>query len=99
MEILRNTDHESLVLWYSLVLVPPLPGNFKGGFDCLCSSIHRQDHVEVEILCDELCESREDIVVEGSRAQSECGSLLGQCLDQLWMAMALIDSRVCGQEV
>ena len=99
VEILGSSKYQCLSLWDTLHFVCPLPRNLDSGLDSLCSGVHWQNHVISKHLLDLLCPLGEDIVVEGARGEGEARSLLGQCLDQLGVAMALIDSTICGETV
>ena len=99
VKVLCHTQYQRLVLRDLLRLVSPLPCDLDGRLDCLGTGVHGEDHLETEKLCDKLGEFGEDIVVEGSRAQGQSGSLLSQSLDELRVAMTLIDGTICGEEV
>ena len=55
---------------------------------------HGQHHVEAEHARHELGEAREHVVVECAAAQCEALRLVGQGLDQLGVAVALVDGGV-----
>ncbi len=99
MKVLRDTQHDSLVLRDTFNLIPPLPRNLNRRLDRLSAGIHRQDHIKAEELGDELGEAGEDVVVEGARRQRQPAGLFGQGLDQLRVAVALVDGAVGRQEV
>ena len=99
VEVVLDAEDNGLVWRDALDLVPPLAGNLDTGLDGLSTGVHGQDHVVAEILGDELGELGEDIVVEGPGAESEGCGLLGQGLDELRVAVALVDGGVGGQEV
>ncbi len=99
MEVFGDTEHHGLVLRDALDLVAPLARNLDGRLDRFRARVHRQDHLEPEQFRHELCESGEHIVVEGAAAERQPRGLLGQDLDQLGMAVALVDCAVRRQEV
>lgn len=68
MEVFRNAENQGFSLRDIFRLVSPFAGDLDGGFDGFGASVHGHDHVKVEILCDELGEAGEDIIVECSRA-------------------------------
>ena len=57
VEVLGNTQHERLVFGDLLGLVAPLACNLNAGFDRLGARVHREDHVESEILQTRLARS------------------------------------------
>lgn len=99
VEVVLSTQNHRLVLRDTLDLVPPFAGDLDAGLDGFGAGVHGQDHVVAEELGDELGEAREDIVVEGARAESQTGGLVAERGDQLGMAMALVDGGVGRQEV
>ena len=99
MKVVLHTEDDRLVLRNALDLVSPLAGDLDAGLDCLRAGVHGQYHVKAEELGDELGETREDIVVEGARAEGQARGLFTESGNQLGMAVALVDSRVGGQEV
>ena len=99
MEVVLGTQDDRLVLRNTLHLVSPLPGDLDTGFDSLRTRVHGQNHIETEEFSDKLGEAWEDIVIEGTRAQSDPGRLFHESGHQFRVAVALVDRRVCGQEV
>lgn len=99
VEVILSTQDDSLVLGNALDLVTPLAGDLDASLDRLGTSVHGHNHVEAEVAGDELGKAREDIIVESAGAQSEAGSLVNQSLDQLGVAVALVDGGVGGEEV
>ena len=99
MEILFYRKYQGLVLRNTLDLVSPLARNLHCGLNSLSTSVHGQDHVESEQLGGVLSEPREHIVVERTTAEGQSRSLLSQSLDELRVAVALVDGAVCGKEV
>jgi hypothetical protein len=71
VEVLTHTENKGFVLGDAFRLVTPFSGDLDGGLDGLGTSVHGQNHVEVEILCDELGEPGEHIVVKCPRAECE----------------------------
>lgn len=67
MEIISRAEDQSLALWDSLAHVSPFARQLDGGFDSLCTGIHRQHHVVTKHLRDLLGEPAEDRVVECAR--------------------------------
>nr|POE63625.1 hypothetical protein CFP56_04528 [Quercus suber] len=99
VEVLLQTKDPRLVRRDALDLVCPFPRNLDGRLDRFRASVHGQHHLEPCHGRDLLGKLGEDIVVEGSTAQGQAGGLLGQGLDQLGVAMALVDGRVGGEKV
>lgn len=99
MEVLLYGEDQSLVLRNALDLVTPLARNLDCCLDCLRSSVHWEDHVKAKELGRVLSEAWEHIVVECPTAEGQSRCLLGQCLDELGVAVALVHGAVCGEEV
>lgn len=99
MEVVDGGKDQRLVLLDALDLVSPLAGNLNGSLDGLGAGVHGQDHVVAEHGADLLSPLGEDIIVESARAESETAGLLGDNLDELRVAMALVDGAVGGEEV
>lgn len=99
MEVLRSSKDESLIGRDTLDLVSPLAGELDGRLDSLSTSVHGQNHVVAKHLVDLLSPLGEDIVVEGAGAEGQTAGLLGEGLDELGVAVALVDGAVGGQEV
>lgn len=71
MEVLRYTQDQGFIFWDAFSLVSPFPCDFYSCFDCFGPSVHWQDHIESEELGNKFGKLREDIVIEGSRAQCQ----------------------------
>lgn len=99
MKVVGDTKDESAALRHALDLVSPLAGDLDGGLDGLGPRVHGQDHVVAKDLPDLGGPDGKDIVVEGARAECQTGGLLGQGLDQLRVAVALVDGAVGREEV
>jgi hypothetical protein len=99
VEVLLNREDQSLVLRDSLDFVSPLARNLDCGLNSLSTSVHRQNHVEAKELCGILCEAWEHIVIECATAESQPRSLLCEGLDELGVAVALVDRAVRREEV
>ena len=99
MEVLGNTKDPGLLLGNTLDFVSPLASDLDGSLNSLSASAHGQNHVVAKDAADLLGPLWEDIVVESSGAKCQSTSLLGQGLDELGVAVALIDSAVSGEEV
>jgi hypothetical protein len=99
MEVLLDGEDQGLVLWNAFDLVSPLARDLDRRLDRLRARVHGQDHVEAEQLGGILGEAREDIVVEGSTAERQPRRLFSQGLDELGVAVALVDGAVGGEEV
>ena len=99
MEVVLGAEDQSLALLDALDLVRPLPGNLDGRLDCLGASVHRQHHIIPKHLLHLLGPLGKDIVVERARAEGQSARLLGERLDELRVAMPLVDGAVGGEEV
>lgn len=99
MKVLRHRQDQGLVLGNALCLVAPLSRNLDGRLDGLCARVHGQDHVEAKRLGDDLGKARKDIIVKGSRAQGQGAGLVDEGLDELGVAVALVDGAVGRQKV
>jgi hypothetical protein len=99
VEVLSHREDQSLILRYSLDLVAPLARDLDRSLHRLGSRVHGQDHVEAKQLGSILGEAGEHIVVECSAAECQARCLLSQSLDKLRVAVALVYSAVCREEV
>lgn len=99
MEVVRDGKDEGLVLLNALDLVSPLAGNLDGGLGGLGASVHGQNHVVAKDIADLFSPLGEDVIVESAGAESENGGLLGQGLDELGVAVTLVDGAVGGEKV
>lgn len=99
MEVLLHGENQCLVLWNTLYFVTPLSRNLHRRLHSLSSRVHGQDHVESEEFGGILGEAWEYIVVECAATEGQSRSLLGEGLDELGVAMALIHGAVRGEEV
>lgn len=99
MEVVLDTKDPSLVLRNTLGLVRPLASDLDGSLDSFGASAHGEHHVVAKDVADLLSPLGEDIVVESSRAQGQAAGLLRQSLDELGVAVALVDGAVGGKEV
>ena len=86
---MRNTLH----------FVAPFSCNFDGSLYRFRSSVHRKNHIVTEHFGDKFSKSREDIVIESSATESQSLSLLGQNLDEFWVAVTLVHGRVCRKKI
>lgn len=78
MEVVLYTQDKSLVLGDSLHLIAPLASDLDSGLDGLRASVHGQDHVETKVAGDELGKTREDVIVERTRAKGNTRGLVDQ---------------------
>lgn len=99
MEVLLGSKDQSLMSRDALDLVCPLPGNLDSGLDGLRAGVHGESHVVAEHGVDLFGPLGEHIVVEGAGAEGEPAGLLGEGLDELGVAVALVDSTVGGEEI
>jgi len=99
VEVLLHGEYQRLAIRNALLLVAPFPRDLDRSLNRFRACVHRQHHFKPEHLRNSLCKAREDIVVERSRAQRESRGLIHQRLNQLRMAMSLVDGTVGGQEV
>jgi len=99
VEVVGGAKDEGLALLDALDLVGPLAGDLDGRLDGLGARVHGQHHVEAEQAADLLGPDGEHVVVEGARAQRQPAGLFGEGLDQLRVAVALVDGAVGREEV
>lgn len=99
VEVVSNAEDEGLAGLNPLDLVCPLTGNLDGGLGSLSTSVHGQRHVVAKDITDLLGPSGEDIVVESAGAEGQAAGLLNKDLDELGVAVALVDGTVGRQEV
>jgi len=99
MEVLLHRKDQCLILRNALDFVTPLARNLNGRLHRLGARVHGKYHVEAEELGGIFGEAGEDIIVEGATAERQPRCLLGQGLDELGVAVALVDGTVGGEEV
>lgn len=99
MKVLGDAEDQGLALLNALDLVCPLAGNLDGRLGGLGTGVHGQHHVVAEDVADLFGPLGEDIVVEGARAQGQARGLVDESLDELGVAVALVDGAVGRQEV
>ena len=99
VEVTLCTKDDGLVLRNVLFHVPPSSGELQRGLDGLCTGVHGQNGFEAEKLGDELGEFCVHVIVERSGGQSQSLRLLGQGLDDVRMAVTLVDGGVGTEEV
>lgn len=71
MEVLRYTQDQGFILRNAFRLISPLSCDLYGCLDCFGPGIHWQDHIESEEFGHKFGKFREDIIIEGSRAQRQ----------------------------
>lgn len=76
MEVLRYAEDHCLILRDALDFVSPFSCDLDSCLHGFCTSVHWEEHIVAEHFGHEFGEPREDIVVEGSAAQSQTLSLL-----------------------
>lgn len=99
MEVVGDTENKGFALWHLLDAVCPFAGNLHGGFNRLGTSVHRQYHIVAKCCPNFFCPHREDIVVKSARTQGQTAGLLGERLDELRVAVALVDSAIGRKKV
>ena len=82
-----------------LDIIAPATGQLAGSFAALDAGVHRQNPLVSEELGDELTIWAQHIIVESTRRKGQYLGLRFHRLEDLWMAMALIDSRIGGEEI
>lgn len=86
-------------MWNALDFISPFSRDLDSCFHGFCTSVHWEEHVIAKHFGHEFGESREDIVVESSAAQSQSLGLLCQSFHEFRVAVALIHSAVGREEV
>ena len=76
VEIPFDTKNNGFAFGNSLLFICPLSREFYRSLDGLGPGIHREDTLIREKLCNFLCESTEDGIVESTRGQSKLLGLL-----------------------
>lgn len=99
MEIVLNTQNDCLIFRDPFDLVAPFPGDLDTGLNRFRTGTHGKNHVETKELGHELGKFGEHIIVKRTRTQGQPRRLVHQSLDELRMAVALIDSGIRGQEI
>ena len=99
MEVVGADDDLGLALGNALDLVAPLARGLDGGLDRLGAGVHGQRHVEAGQLVQFLVEQRQLVVAKGARGQRDLVRLLDHGLQNLGMAVSLVDGRVGGQAI
>lgn len=99
MEVFCDGEDQCLILRDAFDFVAPLACDLDGRLDSFSTSVHWEDHIEAKQFGGILCKSREDIVIECSAAEGQARGLLSQGLDELGMAVALVDGAVGGEKV
>ena len=84
---------------HALYLIATFAGGFKGAFDGFGAAVHGQNLMRAGQGADVFIEQRQLIVAERPRRQGQFRHLIGQRLENLWMAMALIDVGIGGQAI
>ena len=90
MEVVPTDDNFGLIVWYALDAITPLSHELDRRLDRLGARIHRQRHVEVAELAEQLQEWPHAIVVKCARRQREPLSLLGERIDGTAMISAAV---------
>lgn len=99
MKVIFHAQHNSFSLSNALDLIRPLPSDLDTSLDGLSTSVHRQHHIISKVLRDKLGEFRENIIVEGARAQRQRRGLLNEYLDEFGVAVALVHGGIGRQEI
>ena len=99
VEVARADDDLGAVLRHALHLVAPFAHRLDRRLDRLGARVHRQDLVRVGQVRELLVEAAELVVAEGAAGQGQARGLLGQRLQDLRVAVALVDRRVGGEAV
>ena len=90
MEIVRTHHDLSLLRSYTLAHIAPAPTQLEGGLHTLRSSIHRQQLVITKITAGVFHILTQQIRMESPRGEGQAISLLLQRLNDLGMAMPLV---------
>jgi len=99
VEIVGEDEDLALPVGHAAHRLPPLAGHLDGRLDPLGAAVHGQETVVAGEAADLLAETAQLVVAEGARAEGETRRLLGYDLDELRMAVALVDRRIGGEEV
>src|SRR5262249_14953617 len=99
VEIVGADDDFGPVFRHTLYLIAPFTRDLDGAFHRFGARVHGQNLVRMGGGAELLAEQRKLVVHEGPRGDSEPRRLLGQCRQDAWVAMPLIDRRICRQTV
>src|SRR5262249_14056543 len=99
VEIVCADDDFAPVLRNTLYLIAPFTRDLDCAFHRFGAGVHGQNLVRMGDGAELLAEQRELIVHEGARSDGEPRRLFGQGRQDAWVAMPLIDCRICRQTI
>ncbi len=82
-----------------LHVISPATSQLASGLSALNSSVHRQNPLIAEELGDKLAIGTKNVVMECTRRESEQLALSPHGVEDLRVAVALVDRRICRQEI
>lgn len=98
-KVIGRKQDAGLAIGNALDVVTPPTGELDGRLATFDARIHGQDAVVAKEVGDKLGVFSERVVVKGTTREREFGGLVDQGLDNLGVAMPLIDGRVGGKEL
>ena len=99
VEVALAADNHHLVVGDALLHHAPATGQLQSRLVGLGAGVHRQHLVVAEVLGYILLPLAETIIIERARREGQLVGLVAHGLDNLGVAMALVDSAVGRQEV
>jgi hypothetical protein len=93
-KVLVGKKDSCFILGNAFDIVSPSSSQLDGGFASLDTCIHWKDSVHTKILRDIFAVFTEDVVVKGSRRQGQFLCLLTERIDDLRVAVALVDRTI-----
>src|SRR5262249_55626146 len=99
VEIVGADDDFAPVLRNTLYLIAPFARDLDCAVHRFGAGVHGQNLVRMGDGAELLAEQRELIVHEGARSDGKPRGLFGQGRQDAWVAMPLIDCRICRQTI
>ena len=99
VEVALADDDQGLVFGNALDDISPAAGQLQGRLDRFRARVHREEFVVAEEFGGKFLIRTEAVVVEGTRGQAQVLGLVAEGLDDLRMAMSLVDGGIGREEV